>query len=130
MIVIDASVIVNLILPGVTNSFIRDRVFDSGKSLHAPQLMDVEVLQVLGRYQRKNELPKARLQQAFEDFQGLTISRHAHGVLVNRIWQLRNCLTAYDASYLALAEALNATLLTCDDGLAKIARASVPTELL
>jgi predicted nucleic acid-binding protein len=92
--------------------------------------LDLEIIQVLGRYQRRGELNKPRLQQAFEDFQGLSISRHSHTVLVNRIWQLRNALTAYDAAYLALAEALDATLLTCDSGLAKIARLSVKTELL
>ncbi len=130
MIVVDASVIVHLILPSVTNSYIRERVFDSGKSLHAPQLLDIEIIQVLGRYQRRAELTKPLLQRAFEDFQGLSISRHAHAVLVDRIWQLRNALTAYDAAYLALAEALNATLLTCDSGLARIASLSVKTEFL
>jgi predicted nucleic acid-binding protein len=130
VIVVDASVIVHLILPGVTNSYIRDRVFDSRRTLHAPELLDLEIIQVLGRYQRRNELTKPRLQQAFEDFRGLSISRHSHAVLVDRIWQLRNALTAYDAAYLALAEALDATLLTCDAGLAKIARLSVKTEFL
>lgn len=130
MIVIDASVILNLILPGVTNSYIHERVFSFGKTLHAPQLLDLEIIQVIGRYLRKNDLTKTRAQQAFDDFRNLSISRHHHATLINRIWQLRNALTSYDAAYLALAEGLDARLLTCDTGLAAVAQGSVQTELL
>jgi len=60
-----------------------------------------------------------RARQALDDFGGLVIERHAHGDLLPRIWQLRQSLTAYDGAYVALAEALEAPVLTCDGKLGR-----------
>jgi predicted nucleic acid-binding protein len=76
------------------------------------------VLQVLRRYALAGEIDDERGLQAVEDLNDLPIVRYPHDPLVSRIWELRNNVTAYDAAYIALAEALDATLLTRDEKLA------------
>ena len=71
-----------------------------------------------------------RAQTALEDLQALPLSRHAHGFLLPRVWMLRDNITAYDAVYVALAEVLEATLLTHDRRLATSARKFVPVDLV
>lgn len=117
MIVVDASIIVDLLLrvPGV--EALDARLFDNGASLHAPQLIDVEVAHVLRKYALHGELSEARGKSALELFKRFPITRHAHDPLLQRIWMLRHILSAYDATYVALAEGLNATLLTRDSPL-------------
>lgn len=97
-----------------------DRAFAATERLHAPHLIDIEVAQVLRRLLQRKEITDNRAEQAFEDGAQLVIERHPHPPLLARIWQLRDSLSAYDAAYVALAEALPAVLLTCD---AKLARA-------
>lgn len=82
--------------------------------MHAPQLLDIEITQVLRRLVRQKEITGARAQQVLDDLANLPIERHEHQALVPRIWQLRDSLSAYDGAYVALAEALAAPLLTCD----------------
>jgi predicted nucleic acid-binding protein len=96
-----------------------DLVLSEEESLHAPHLLDLEVVQVLRRYLRAGVIDEKRATEALEDFSSFSIQRYAHDLFLVRIWELRHNLTAYDASYVALAEALNATLLTCDKALAK-----------
>lgn len=91
------------------------------ESLHAPHLLDVEVTQVLRRYVRDKAITARRGQEALEDLADMPLSRYPHDLLIPRIWELRATLTAYDAAYVALAELLDARLLTCDG---KIASAS------
>jgi predicted nucleic acid-binding protein len=94
------------------------RALDAPERLHAPQLLDIEVTQVLRRLVQRKELTLARAEQALEDLSAIVVERHEHRPLVSRIWQLRDALSAYDACYVALAEALDAPLLTCDGKLA------------
>ncbi len=68
--------------------------------------------------------------QAIEDLNSLRLMRHSHSVLLNRIWSLRNSVSSYDASYVALSEALGATLITCDSKLAGSHGHSAKIELL
>lgn len=89
-------------------------MFAASESLHAPHLLDVEVAQVLRRYVRDNAMTAQRGQEALEDFRDLPLTRYPHDFLITRIWELRSTLTAYDAVYVALAEMLNASLVTCD----------------
>lgn len=95
-----------------------ERAFAESEQLHAPQLLDIEITQVLRRLVRQREITVARAEQTLQDLSDLLIERHEHQALVQRIWQLRDALSAYDGAYVALAEALAAPLLTCDAKLA------------
>jgi predicted nucleic acid-binding protein len=106
------------------------RLLDSGESLHAPQLLDLEVAQVLRRYWRAGALNGERGRQALTDLLDLPVSRYPHGLFLDRIWALRHNVTAYDAAYLALAEALGAQFVTRDARLAAIPGVAVPVEVL
>ena len=84
-----------------------------------PRPTDVEVAQALRRYVGAGELDAAAAAAALADLRALGLERHAHEPLLDRVWELRKNLTAYDAVYVALAEALDTTLLTCDGRLAR-----------
>ena len=96
-------------------------IFGSNDSLHAPHLIDVEVAQVLRRYVRSAAISPERGAEALADLGEFPIHRHPHVILLPRIWQMRDQLTAYDAAYVALAEALDAHLITRDRALAQAA---------
>lgn len=97
---------------------LAERLFDPGETLHAPHLLDIEVAQVLRRYARTQELDAARGLHALEDLVDFPLTRYPHDLFLLRIWELRHNVTAYDAAYVALAEALGAPLLTRDAALA------------
>ena len=118
MIVVDASTILELLLNTRLARRIADRLFSPDESLHAPHLLDIEVAQVIRRYCRAGELSAERGRETLADLADLPLSRYPHDFLLARIWDLRHNLTAYDASYIALAETLDAPLLTCDRRLA------------
>ena len=117
MIVVDASLIIDLLLQTAASRAIAERLSDS--PLHAPELLDLEVIQALRRYRLSEGLPERRAREALEDLAALRIERHGHAVLRERIWELHQNLTAYDAAYVALAEALEAPLLTRDARLSR-----------
>ena len=129
MIVTDASVILELLLRTRVAEAIEARVFDAGESLHAPHLLDVEVAQVLRRYAARGEISAPRGRLALELLTRFPIARYAHQPLLTRMWALRANMTAYDAAYVALAEALGATLLTRDERLATAPGARARIEL-
>jgi predicted nucleic acid-binding protein len=114
MIVVDASAVIEVLLATPASWSIERRLRRGEMSLHAPQLLDIEVLQVLRRLCAQKEMTADRGRAAFEDFMALPITRYGHGSLVARIWALRHNMTAYDAAYVALAEALEAPLITRD----------------
>lgn len=120
MIVLDASAAVELVLQTPRAERIAARALHPTERLHAPHLIDVEVAQVLRRLVHAKEIAAARADLALADFEALVIERHAHRPFLRRVWGLRTSLSAYDAAYVALAEALTASLLTCDE---KVARA-------
>ena len=120
MIVLDASALVELLLDTPAGRAIATRIADPALGLHVPHLADVEVTQALRRYARDGEIAEADAAAAIEDLCVLDLQRHAHEPLLERVWALRQNLSAYDAVYVALAEALDAPLVTCD---AKLARA-------
>ena len=119
MIVLDASAFVELLLGTSLGRTIAERIADPEAGLHAPHLADVEVAQALRRYVREGELDAPSAASALEDLRALDVQRHSHEPLLDRVWALRDNLTAYDAVYVALAEALDTTLLTCDGRLAR-----------
>lgn len=119
MIVLDASAVVELLLGTELGRSIAIRIADPALGLHAPHLVDVEVAQALRHYVQAGEVDGGTAGAALEDLRLLDMERHAHEPLLDRVWALRENLTAYDAVYVALAEALDAILLTCDRRLAR-----------
>jgi len=100
---------------------VGQRLFDSWQTLHAPHLLDVEVAQVIRRYVAAGDVSEERGRAVLADLHDFPLHRYPDGFLLPRVWQLRNNLTAYDAVYVALAEALDAPLLTRDRRLAAAA---------
>ena len=130
MIVTDASVVLELLLRTPASPAVEARLLDSGETLHAPHLLDVEVAQVLRRYAARNEISAARGRLGLELLSRLPITRYPHEPLLPRIWALRTNLTAYDAAYVALAEGLGATLLTRDERLSTATGSRAKIELV
>lgn len=124
MIVADASVVVELLLAGGEAAAIADLLLGD-EAVAAPHLLDLEVAQVLRRWNLRGALDDERAAQALDDLLALPIARQPHDLLVERVWELRESLTAYDAAYLALAELLDARLVTLDRGLAAVAGRTV-----
>jgi len=118
VIVVDASAVLELILGSDGARAVAARFSRTPESLHAPHLLDLEVTQVLRRFVARSEISADRAWHGLAAFRDTPITRHAHEPFLDRIWDLRHAMTAYDASYVALAEALNAPLVTCDARLA------------
>ena len=117
MIVIDASAAIEWVLQTPKGAEVEARIFRTRGEfarLHAPHLLDVEVAQVLRKHVAKGLLSEHRGQTALQDFLQIPLWRYPHDFLLERVWALRKNLTAYDAAYVALAEALDMPLLTCD----------------
>jgi predicted nucleic acid-binding protein len=121
MIVVDASAMVEALLHMPAARAVGKWLFDPEQTLHAPYLLDVEVAQVIRRFAASGEVDDQRGRAALTDLADFPIRRHPHDLLLPRIWELRHNLTAYDAAYVALAEALDAPLLTRDKRLATAA---------
>ena len=119
MIVVDASAVLELVLRTEKGKKVEARLLVSAESLHAPHLIDVEVTQALRRLVQLKEITAERGKQALNDHAALNIKRAAHEEMLGRLWQLRDSVTAYDATYVALAEVLDAPLITCDSKLAR-----------
>lgn len=120
MIVVDTSAVLEVLLRTSAAARLSERMFGPTVSLHAPHLLDLEVAQVIRRYSFAGDLPPNRAEEVLADFQELRIHRYSHEPLLFRVWELRHNLTAYDAAYVALAEALEAPLLTRDNRLAAV----------
>ncbi|HSL01527.1 MAG TPA: type II toxin-antitoxin system VapC family toxin [Rubrobacteraceae bacterium] len=120
MIVLDASAVVAVLLdPGPGAERIRGRIESPGESLHVPHLMDLEVLHALRRQALRGALSSVRGAEALEDLSNIVFVRYAHTSFIQRMWELRENFTVYDAAYVALAEALDAPLVTMDARLAQ-----------
>jgi predicted nucleic acid-binding protein len=118
VIVLDASAVLEVVLATPAAPAVLNRLVAVGETLHAPHLIDLEVLQVLRRYCATGEVSPVRAAEALADYLDFPMVRYPHDVLAVRIWELRENLTAYDAAYVALAEALSAPLVTRDHKLA------------
>lgn len=114
MIVVDASAVIDLLLRTPKGLEVAKRVLGDDVTLHVPHLLEIEVAHALRRYTLHGELSVARGSEALADLSDLPLNRYPHSELLSRVWALRTCLSAYDAAYAALAEALDARIVTTD----------------
>ena len=113
--VLDASAVVEWLLGSERGDAVVAQLLDDPEGeFFAPDLLDVEVVQAFRRLARSGAVSDARATGAVELLQALPVERPSAAILVPRIWTLRDNLSAYDATYVALAEALDCPLLTCD----------------
>lgn len=112
MVVVDASALVEVLTAGRASDPLYARL--AGEELHAPHLVDLEVAQVLRRLERTRALGAWPCSVALQSLRAMSLFREPHEPLLQRCWDLRANLTAYDAAYVALAEALESPLITCD----------------
>jgi predicted nucleic acid-binding protein len=130
MIVVDASALLEALLRTPDGGAVEERLLDHRETLHAPHLLDVEVAQVIRRYAANGEIDGERGRAALADLADLPLNRYPHYFLLPRVWDLRHNFTAYDAVYVALAEALDAPLITRDQRLAAAAGHHARVELI
>ena len=130
MIVVDASALLEALLRTPAAEAVEKRLFGARETLHAPHLLDIEVTQVIRRYVALGEVDEVRGRAAIADLGDFPLRRYPHGFLLSRVWDLRSNLTAYDAVYVALAETLDAPLVTRDRRLAAAAGHHARVELV
>lgn len=98
---------------------VRERMDESNGGTHVPHVFEIEVLSALRRYALGNRLSQNRSDELLEDLKSMRVTRYPHTALLQRVWELRQNFTAYDAAYVALAETLDAPLVTMDARLAR-----------
>jgi predicted nucleic acid-binding protein len=125
MIVLDASVVVELLTNGALATSIRNDLSRRDESFVVPHLIDVEVVSALRRLVAGQRIEAHRSDQFLKGLAALPAERYSHPPLLGRMWELRHNFTAYDAAYIALAEAMNAVLYTTDEKLCKGHRARI-----
>jgi predicted nucleic acid-binding protein len=131
VIVLDASVLTDFLLgrAPALEALERELSGREHEPLHAPELIELETLNALRRLALNGRVTDRRATEAASDLAHARMIRYPHAPLRERVWQLRHNLTAYDAAYLALAEALDdPTLMTADGGLAAHARGLLGAE--
>ena len=128
--VLDASAAVELLLNTAAGKRLAARLADTTEVIHVPHLIDVEIAQVVRRYVLRGTLAERTGATALRRWRAFDVERYPHEPLLDRVWQLRANVTAYDAMYLALAEALSAVLVTGDRRLATAPGVRVAIELV
>lgn len=129
MIVLDASATLEVLFQSEVGRRIEARMYAPGETLLAPHLLDLEVTSALRRLARAGLVSVERAEEALAILLDLRIIRYPHYVFLSRVWQYRHNLSAYDAVYVALTEALGASLITCDARLASAPATNIKVEL-
>lgn len=119
MIVLDASVVVELLSNGPLADSIRRALAGRSDSFIVPHLLDVEAMSALRHLAAAHRVDSHRSEQFLAALSALPAERYSHTPLLGRIWELRHNFTAYDAAYIALAEATDSILYTSDEKLGK-----------
>jgi predicted nucleic acid-binding protein len=130
MIVVDASALLEVLLVRPAARNVESWLSQPGQTVHAPYLIDVEVTHVIRRFAMRGQIDDQRGQSVLADYTSMTIQRYPHEAFLFRVWELRNDLSAYDSMYVALAETLDAPLITCDGRLAKATGHSARIEVI
>ncbi len=117
MIVLDASVVVELLTNGDLAESIRENLAERDESFLVPHLIDIEVISAIRRLAAGQRIDSHQSGKLLQELAALPAERYSHVPLLRRIWELRHNFTAYDAAYLALAEATGSSLYTCDEKL-------------
>lgn len=125
MIVLDASLVVELLTNGKLADSLKRDLARSSEVLLVPHLLDVEVTSALRRLTAGQRIDSHESEQQLAALAALPVERYAHTPFLGRIWELRHNFTAYDAAYIALAENTGSVLYTCDEKLTKGHRARV-----
>ena len=125
MIVLDASVVVELLANGELATSLRHDLAGRTDSFIVPHLLDVEVASALRSLAAGQRIDSHRSEQYLTGLTTLPAERYAHAPLLNRIWELRHNFSCYDATYISLAEATDSILYTSDEKLSKGHRAHV-----
>lgn len=119
MLIVDASCLYEVVVDAVRAEDVRRRL-DGDHDVAAPHAIDAEVLGVIRRDLMLGRLDRTAALQAVEDLRGFPVDRYGHRRLLLRAWDLRDRVRSWDALYVALAEALDATLITLDERLARV----------
>ena len=128
--VLDASGAVEFVLNTAAGKRLAARLADESEVVHVPHLIDLEIAQVLRRYVHIGTLTERAGTLALDRWRDLDAERYSHEPFLARIWELRDNLTAYDAVYVALAEALSTVLVTGDRKLVGSPRIRATIELM
>ena len=128
--VLDASGVVELLLNTASGRRLSARLLAETEGVHVPHLIDAEIAQVLRRFVLRGLLDARSGAAALRRWQDFDVDRYPHEPLLNRVWELRANVTAYDATYLALAEALSMVFVTGDRRLARVPGARTAIELV
>ena len=129
MIVLDASLTIEILLRTSVGVAAAVAIAEAGEPICAPDILTLEVLQVLRRLSLSGTIEVAQAKAALERFQQMPVSTYPHRPLASRIWALRQNVTSYDAAYIALAEQLDATLWTHDRKMLSVPGITVQVEL-
>ncbi len=129
MFVLDASGAVELLLNTTAGKRVAKRIETPAVSIHVPHLIDVEIADVLRRYTLRGLVTADRGELALDQWRQLDVERYSHELFLDRMWQLRDNVSAYDAVYVALTEALSAVLVTGDGRLLRTPGLAIHIEL-
>jgi predicted nucleic acid-binding protein len=125
-IVLDASALVDFLVREGNGEWVEQQLATDA-DVHAPHLIDVEAANALRNLVVRGVLDSGRARAALAEVPLLRIKRYPHTPFLDEIWALRETLTAYDAAYIVLAEALDAPLVTTDE---RLARTPIPVRVL